>query len=297
MNKKAIIFGVTGQDGHYLCRLLKAKGVTIIGVSRKSGFWTKGNIAELSFVDKLISDIKPDYIFHFAAESSTNHSSLFGHHDAIVKGSLNVLESVKNHCPETKVFLSGSALQFVMNNKPITEKTEFAAESSYSLARINSVYIGRYYRKRFNLKVYTGYFFHHDSPLRPDKHINQRIALAVRRIANGSNEKILLGDLSARKEFNFAGDIVKAVWILVNQDNVFEAVIGSGQAYSIEDYLKCCFKIINQNYKDYVEVDQKFSSPYKLIVSNPAIIKSLGWKPQTSLQKMAQIMVLNQHNA
>jgi len=288
---KAIIFGANGQDGQYLSQLLQNKKIKVIGVSRSGKQWTKGDVADLHFVESLIKQHNPDYIFHFAAISTTKHSALFDNHKAISTGTLNILESVKKHCPKCKVFLSGSALQFKNKGLPIDEKTPFEANNPYSVARIQSVYAGRYYRNVFGLQVYVGYFFNHDSPLRGEQHVNQKIALSIKRIINGSNEKLELGNIDVKKEFNFAGDIVEAVWILVNQNIVYEAVIGSGKAYSIKNWLEYCFKKTNKKWQDFVTKKKDFVADYKILVSNPKLIKSIGWRPKVDFFKLADLMM------
>jgi GDPmannose 4,6-dehydratase len=288
---KAIIFGINSQDGYYLSKLLAQNSIEVIGVSRHSGNWLKGDVADSDFVEELIKEKLPDFIFHFAAISSTNHSVMFENQRSIVSGTLNILESVKRYCPHSKVFLSGSALQFQNVDLPIDESAPFQASSAYALARIQSVYAGRYYRENFGLQVYIGYFFHHDSPLRTEQHLSQLIVSAAKRISAGSQEKLELGDLGVKKEFNFAGDIVKAVWMLVNQERVVEAVIGSGIAYSIKDWVEYCFKKVGLNWKDHVTTKQGFTPEYKILVSNPKLIKSLGWKPSVDFSALADIMM------
>ena len=170
-----IVFGASGQDGYYLNELLQKQNINVIKVSRKIGDLI-GNIADYSFVESIIKEYQPKYIFHFAANSTTHHRALFENHESISTGTLNVLEAVRLHCPATKVFLSGSAMQFKNEGFPISEQTPFEASSPYSVARIQSVYAARYYRDKFGLKVYVGYFFNHDSPLRTEQHVNQKIA-------------------------------------------------------------------------------------------------------------------------
>jgi GDPmannose 4,6-dehydratase len=218
---------------------------------------------------------------------------LFSNHEAISTGTLNILESVKVHCPAAVVFLSGSAMQFKNEGLPINELTEFEASSPYSVARIQSVYAGRYYRKAFGLKVYTGYFFNHDSPLRTENHVNQKIVRAVQRIEKGSGEKLELGNIEVYKEFNFAGDVVNAVWELVNQQTVFEAVIGSGNAFSIKEWVKYCFEKANRNWEDFVVIKDAYIPEYQMLVSDPMLIKSLGWEPNTNFYQLADMMLEN----
>jgi len=289
---KAIIFGASGQDGYYLTLLLKNHNIEVIDVSR-SGQGVKGDISDFSFVETLIKEKKPNYIFHLAANSTAQHSALFSNHAAIGTGTINVLESAKLHCPDAVIFLSGSALQFKNEGHAIDEKSDFDANSAYSVARIHSVYAGRYYRDTFGLKVYVGYFFNHDSPLRTEKHVNQKIIRAVQRIKDGGAEKLELGNIDVQKEFSFAGDVVEAVWELVNQQTIFEAVIGSGRAYSIRDWVIYCFDKIGLNWEDFVVTKDLYIPEYKILVSNPALIKSLGWAPKVNFYQLADMMLKN----
>lgn len=288
---KAIIFGINGQDGYFLNDLLLKNGIEVIGISRSNPKYIQGDVSDYKFVEELIKSHKPDYIFHFAANSTTRHDAIFENHQTISTGTINILESVNKYCNKCKVFLSGSAMQFKNNGVPIDENTEFEASSPYSIARIQSVYAARYYRNKFKLQVYTGYFFNHDSELRTERHVNKKITNAVNRIKNGSNEKLELGNIEVKKEFNFAGDIVKAVWLLVNQDAVFEVVIGSGLAYSIKDFVQYCFSAINKDYKDYVVVKKDFTPEYDILVSNPQLLKSIGYKSEVDFYALADRML------
>ena len=287
---KVLIFGCSGQDGNYLSAYLIGQAIQVVGVSRSGGD-VMGSVSDFSLVSKLVRDHQPDFIFHFAAISTTSHNVLFENHEAISTGTLNILEAVRIYSPESKVFLSGSALQFKNLGLPIDENVAFEASSAYSVARIHSVYAGRYYRNTFGMKVYVGYFFNHDSPFRSVQHINQKIVSVVHRISKGSNEKLELGNIDVRKEFNYAVDTVEAVWKLVNQDNIFEAVIGSGKAYSIKEFTDYCFKKVNKNYKDFVIIKEGFTPEYNVLVSNPRLISSLGWETKTDFFQLADLMM------
>lgn len=289
---KVLIFGSNGQDGYYLRELLKRKNINHIGVSRGNSD-IKGDVSDYDFVYKQIFQYKPTHIFHFAANSTTRHEAIFDNHLSISTGTLNILESVRLLCPDIKVFISGSAMQFKNNGTPIDENTPFDASSPYSVARIQSVYAARYYRTKFCLKVYVGYFFHHDSPLRTEKHVNQKIVIAVKRINSGSKEKLKLRNIEFKKEFNYAADLVEAAWILINQNSVFEAVIGSGKAFSIRDWLECCFNEVEKRWQDYVQVESNFVDENKVLVSKPTLIKSLGWEPQVNFTQLVDIMMNN----
>jgi GDPmannose 4,6-dehydratase len=287
---KAAIFGSNGQDGVYLNRLLKNIGVEVLNISRKNSFYN-GDVSNFSFVSKIISENKPDYIFHFAATSSTAHDYLFVNHETISTGTFNILESVKNTCPNCKVFISGSAMQFKNNGIEINEDSEFEASSVYSISRIQSVYAARYYRYKFNLKVYVGYLFNHDSELRNENHVNKKITSAVKRIASGSEEILELGNIDVRKEFNFAGDIVDAIWKLVNQDDLHEAVIGSGITNSIKEWTEYCFSKFNLDWKNHVKISNSFNPEYQILFCSPIRIKSIGWEPKYTFTKLADLML------
>ena len=289
---KALIFGINGQDGKLLSNLLKKNLVEVIGISRSSSE-NSGDIVNFTYVNNLIKTEKPDYIFHFAANSSTKHNTLFDNHNAISTGTINILEAVKLNSPNSKIFLSGSAMQFKNEGLPIDETTDFDASSAYSLARIHSTYAGRYYRNCFGLQVYNGFFFNHDSEFRSEKHINQKIVSTAQRILNGSSEKLEIGNIEVLKEFNYAGDIVDAVWKLVNQTLIFEAVIGSGEVYSIREWAEYCFKKMNLILEDHLIFNENFKSEYKILISNPERIKKLGWEPKVSFHELADLMINN----
>lgn len=281
---KAIIFGANGQDGFYLGELLRRENVETIKISRSGGDLT-GDVADGRFVEKTIRSHQPDFIFHLAANSTTRHEAVFENHQTISTGTINILEAVLRHSQNSKVFLAGSAMQFKNDGAPIDENTPFAPTSAYAVSRIQTVYAARYYRL-LGLQIYVGYFFNHDSFLRSERHVNQKIARAAVR-----KEKIEIGDVSVRKEFNFAGDTIEAVWILVNQNEIDEAVIGSGTAHSIEEWLELCFGIAGGNWRDYISIKKDFQPEYEILVSNPALIKSLGWQPKVGIKDLAKMMM------
>jgi GDPmannose 4,6-dehydratase len=281
---KAIIFGASGQDGFYLKQLLAREKIETISVSR-SDSEVIGDVSNWDFVSQLVKANRPDYIFHFAANSTTQHLAVFENHAAICTGTINILEAAYQYSRHSKVFLTGSAMQFENRGAPIDENTPFASGSAYAVSRIHSVFAGRYYRS-LGLNIYVGYFFNHDSPLRTSDHINKKIALSAR-----SSNSIEIGDISVRKEFNFAGDVMEAVWLLVNQEEISEAVIGSGEAHSIEEWLDLCFRCVSKDWHEYVKIKEGFRPEYRVLVSRPNLIKSLGWRPKTSIEDLARMMM------
>jgi GDPmannose 4,6-dehydratase len=287
---KALIFGANGQDGYYLQELCKLKGIDPIGVAR-SGNGLLGNVANYGQVEQLIKQYLPNYVFHLAANSTTRHDVLFENHETISTGTLNILEAVKRHSPSSKVFITGSGLQFRNTGDPISELNEFEANSAYSVARIHSVYAARYYRS-LGIRAYVGYLFHHESPHRKASHVSKMIALAAQRIAAGSDELLEIGDISVRKEWTYARDVMQGILTLLDQEEVFEATIGSGLAYSIEDWLEQCFTLIGRDWHDHVRLRPGFVSEYKQLVSNPETINALGWHPVNTFADLARIMML-----
>ena len=288
--KKAIIFGASGQDGYYLGKFLELNNIEVISISRTCGS-ILGDVADYEFVENLIKDRQPGYIFHFAAISSTKHTALFENHESISSGTLNILEAVKKHTPLTKVFISGSAMQFKNEGHPISENTPFESSSAYSAERIYSVYLSRYYREKFNINTYVGYLFNHDSPFRTENHINQKIVMSAVNIANGSQEKLILGNIDVKKEFNFAGDIITAIWKLVSQNDVNEMVIGSGVAHDIRIWLEYCFNKMGLNWQEYIVQDDNFVTDYSVLVSDPKLLLSTGWKPTKDVFQLADLML------
>jgi GDPmannose 4,6-dehydratase len=284
----AIIFGANGQDGYYLSELCKFKGINPICTSRTGKFITC-DVSNYKQVLDLIKNHQPSYIFHLAAKSTTSHTALFENHETISTGTLNILEAVKRHCPDVKVFITGSGVQFKNSGQPISENDEFEASSVYSVARIQSVYAARYFRS-LGIRAYVGYLFHHESPLRKPNHISKIISLAVKRISKGSNETIELGDISVEKEWTFAGDTAEAIFTLVNQDQMFEAVIGSGIYYSIKDWIEQCFSLIGKDWHNYIHLREDFKPEYKRLVSNPSTIVNLGWSPRVNFKELSVMM-------
>jgi len=284
-----LTFGANSQDSYYISKLWEDRNIEVIGVSR-SGKCLLGDVSDYKQVEYLIKLYQPTYIFHLAANSTTRHDALFENHQTIATGTLNILESAKNHCPDAKIFITGSAVQFQNQGQPISETDPFEANSPYAISRIASVYAARYYRT-LGMKVYVGYLFHHESPLRKPNHVSKMIALAAHSIDKGSQETIELGDISVQKEWTFAGDIAQGIFTLVQQDQVFEATIGSGVTYSIENWLELCFTLINKDWRNYVKIRKGFIPEYQRLVSDPKTMNSLGWMPKVSFSELGNMMM------
>jgi GDPmannose 4,6-dehydratase len=274
----ALIFGANGQDGPYLLEALQEKGVETVGVSR-SGPWKHADVSAREDVERLVREVRPDYVFQLAANSTTRHDATFENHGA-----------VRLHCPTARVFIPGSGLQFRNTGAPIDEDAPFEASSPYSVARIHSVYAARYYRK-LGIRAYVGYLFHHDSPRRGPRHVGMLVASAARRIGAGSQEVLELADVSVVKEWTFAGDVARAMVTLVQQDQVSEVVIGSGEGHSIAEWAARCFGAVGRDWQDHVRSPLGKTSETPALVSRPARMESLGWRPRVTFEQLALMMM------
>jgi GDPmannose 4,6-dehydratase len=284
-----VIFGANGQDGYYLADLYRKRGCEVLGISR-TGNWLRGDVASFDFVEEIVRSRRPDLIFHLAATSTTRHEALFENHRTIGSGTLNILESVYRWHQGCKVFLVGSGLQFTNTGEAIHESDTFDASSAYAAARIQSVYSGRYFRN-LGVRVYVGYLFHHESPLRRPTHVSQKIVQAAKRIAAGSNEKLELGDISVEKEWGFAGDIAAGMDVLAGQERVFEAVIGTGKTRTIENWLQACFSSVGKDWKKHVIPQDRAAAGFTRLFSNPETMHSLGWRPKVDFTGIAELML------
>jgi GDPmannose 4,6-dehydratase len=278
---RALIFGANGQDGGLLSKLYE--GCVCLSHS-------DCDVSDYETTSTVIKRHKPDVIFNLAARSTTRHAALFDNHKAIAMGALNVLEAVKVHSPHSKVFIAGSGLQFRNDHRPIHERDPFEARDSYSAARIYAAYLARYYRT-LGIKTYVGYLFHHESGRRQASSVSQLVLNAARRIAQGSTEKLEIGNLGVFKEWSYAGDVVKGIKMLVEQEEVMEAVIGSGVGYTIEEWVRLCFEHFHLNYKDHVITTATFKPEYVYLISNPTTMNGLDWKCEVDLQGLLKCIL------
>jgi GDPmannose 4,6-dehydratase len=268
---------------------LNKHGIDCIGASR-SGDDLKVDVADIDCVREVIATIKPSYIFHLAGTSSTSHEFLWENHTAIATGTLAILDAVEKECRNTRVVLVGSGLQFVNDSTPISEDAQLDSSSPYVVARNHSLFASRYYRTR-GLIVKFGFLFNHDSPKRNQHHLNMKIAQFAARATTVDQEKLQIGDITAIKEFGFAGDIMEALWILANNDQVDECVLGTGIGHSVEEWLEKCFNIVGLNWRDHVSSLPGFKSPYSTLVSSPKTIMSLGWQPKIGINDLAKSLM------
>lgn len=272
--KSAIIFGGAGQDGFYLEQILQREGVTVHSFSRDDC-----DVGYYVYVENKVRSLKPDYVFHLAAKSTVSHEALRPNQLAIVNGTLNILSAVHKYAPHCRVFLSGSILQFEPSLEPLTVHGKRSYASPYAVQRHASTDMGRYYRT-LGLKIYTGYFSYHDSPRRSEKHLVKRLLTLARNDGQVENPW-------DTKEWNFAGDMMEAVWILVNQDVLFETMLGSGAAHSVASFYLACRDALGKNSLWQWRETRK---PTTCCV-DATPMKTLGWKPRISMEQLARMLV------
>jgi GDPmannose 4,6-dehydratase len=289
--ESAIVFGASGQDGRYLCRLLWERGIRPIGVARSDGTWIRGDVSDLAFVEDIIRSAMPTHVFHLAANSTTDHAALFENHATIATGAIAVLEATFRHAPDAKVFIAGSGLQFANTGAPIHETDEFEASSAYAVARLQSAYAARYYRT-LGVNAYVGYLFHHDSPLRRGRYVSKEVVEGLKRIRNGQSDSLAVADPTVRREWVFAEDVARGMLALVEQESTFEATLGSGEARSIGEWIRACANELALDENEFSVVsDPGFVPPFGVLVSDPSTMRELGWRPRVSFEELAAMMV------
>lgn len=289
-----IITGAAGQDSWYLQFLLKSLGLefSLVGVAPPHESCSIGNFEH---VCNLIRTTKPSHIFHFAAKSSARHEHLFSNHTALVTGTMNLLEACRLHAPETRIFLCGSGLQFENTGISISEDAPFAVRSAYACARVQSVYLGRYYREHFQLNVFVGYLYGHESPRRPESFVSKKLTSAALSAQRDRNQRCEVGNLSVMREFGYAGDIVCGMWLLANQtissDTIWEANVCTGVAISLADWAETAFALVGLKASDFVYESPHFKTDYAVLVGQPSKILSLGWVAKVDRVALCRMML------
>jgi GDPmannose 4,6-dehydratase len=286
--KKAIIFGASGQDGFYLKEHLLLSGYQVFSFSRTS--IPSVDIGRADEVRQLLNEIKPELIFHLAAKSSVSHDHILENQNSIVNGTLSLLDAVDKHLPEARVFLASSGLVFENHGAPISVENKLVVNSAYTLSRIQALEISRYYRGRGRL-IYTGFLFNHESPRRPAASIARAIARNVVQIFKKKKEFLQIGNADVIKEWLWAGDAVRAMPILLMQENIFEICIADGVGHSIRAYAKKCCEYLGLELNQYLRSTENFSAQYPVLVGDSAPLRALGWGPEVDIDGLVKIMI------
>ena len=309
--KKALITGITGQDGSYLAELLLSKGYQVTGMVRRASTETFDRIAhfkdrialrqadlldQFSLV-KLLDNVQPDEIYNLAAMSfvptSWSQPVLTGEFTAL--GVTKVLEAMRMVCPKAHFYQASSSEMFgKVIETPQTETTPFYPRSPYGVAKVYGHFITVNYRESYNLFACSGILFNHESPRRGKEFVTRKITDAVARIKLGGQKELRMGNLDAKRDWGFAGDYVRAMWMMLQQDAADDYVVASGRTHSVRDFLQIAFSHVGLNYEDYVVIDPEFIRPaeVELLLGNPAKARAqLGWKPAVSFEQLVTMMV------
>lgn len=286
--KKAIIFGASGQDGFYLKEHLLLSGYQVFAFSRSSS--PSIDIGRSEDIQPLLSEIRPELIFHLAAKSSVSHDYILENQNSIVNGTLSLLDAVDKLLPEARVFLASSGLVFENHGKPISVENKLVVSSAYALSRMQALEISRYYRGRGRF-IYTGFLFNHESPRRPARSIARAIARDVVEIFQKKKEFLNIGNADVIKEWLWAGDAVRAMSLLLMQENIFEVCIADGAGHSIRTYSKKCCEYLGLDVDQYLRSTENFSAQYSVLVGDSAPLRALGWEPKVDIDGLARIMI------
>jgi GDPmannose 4,6-dehydratase len=307
----ALITGITGQDGSYLAEFLLEKGYHVAGIVRRSSTTPYERIAHI--VDKIeflsadlldqhslldaIEATKPDEVYNLAAQSfvqtSWTQPVLTGEFTAL--GVTRVLEAVRKGAPNARFYQASSSEQFgQVVESPQRESTPFYPRSPYGVAKAYGHWITVNYRESFGLFAVSGILFNHESPRRGLEFVTRKITDAAARISLGLAETVALGNLEARRDWGFAGDYVRAMWLMLQEKEPSDFVIGTGKTWSVREFCEHAFKIVGLNYADHVTQDPKFFRPaeVELLVADPArAAAKLGWQPKVRFPDLVKMMV------
>ncbi|WP_017726145.1 GDP-mannose 4,6-dehydratase [Halalkalibacterium ligniniphilum] len=335
--KKAFITGVTGQDGAYLSELLLEKGYKVHGLQRRSSsdntdrikhlykddyqknknfYLHYGDLTDSTNLIRIIQEIQPDEIYNLAAQSHVQVSfetpEYTANADAI--GTLRILEAIRilGLAKKTKFYqASTSELYGLVQETPQKETTPFYPRSPYAAAKLYAYWITVNYREAYNIYACNGILFNHESPLRGETFVTRKITKAVAAIKNGTQEKLYLGNLDAKRDWGFAKDYVEAMWLMLQQEKPEDFVIATGEAHTVRSFVELAFQCVGieiewqgesinekginkENGNVLVEVDERYFRPTEvdLLLGDPTkAVKQLGWKPNVGLEELAKMMV------
>jgi GDPmannose 4,6-dehydratase len=311
MTKHALITGITGQDGSYLAELLLSKGYKVFGLRRRTSVPILENIEhlqnEIEFIDgdlldmgSLINAVRisnPDEVYNLAAQSfvATSWIQPVATGQATGIGVTNMLEAVRLVKPEARFYQASSSEMFgKVVETPQKETTPFYPRSPYGVAKVYGHWITVNYRESYNMYACSGILFNHESPRRGIEFVTRKVTDAVARIKLGLQNELRLGNLDAKRDWGFAGDYVRAMWLMLQQDKADDFVISTGETHTIEELVEIAFSHVGLNWRDYVVIDQKFVRPAEvdLLLGDCTKAKEkLGWELEVGFEQLVKMMV------
>ncbi|CAG7659142.1 GDP-mannose 4,6-dehydratase [Paenibacillus allorhizosphaerae] len=311
MTKKALVTGITGQDGSYLAELLLSKGYKVFGLRRRTSVPIMENIEhiknEIEFIEgdlldqgSLINAVKvsnPDEVYNLAAQSfvgtSWGQPVLTGQSTGI--GVTNILEAVRLTKPEARFYQASSSEMFgKVVETPQKETTPFYPRSPYGVAKVYGHWITVNYRESFDMYACSGILFNHESPRRGVEFVTRKVTDAAARIKLGLQKELRMGNLDAKRDWGFAGDYVKAMWLMLQQETPDDYVISTGETHTVEELVEIAFGHVGLNWRDYVVIDPKFVRPAEvdLLLGDCTKAKEkLGWKLEVGFEQLVTMMV------
>lgn len=313
--KKALITGVTGQDGAYLSRHLIEQGYEVHGVLRRSasadvvdsrlkwlGIRDKihlhdGDVIDLSSLQRILKETRPSEVYNLAAQSFVKSSwqqpLLTGHVTGL--GAVNMLEAVRIACPDARFYQASSSEMFGLRQEPIqSEKTPFYPRSPYAAAKLYAHWMTVNYRESFGIHASNGILFNHESPLRGIEFVTRKITDGVARIKLGQQRTLALGNLDAKRDWGHARDYVKAMWLMTQQDRPDDYVVATGRTESVRTFCTIAFEYVGLKMEDHVVVDARYFRPAEVdfLQGDPAKARAkLGWAAETTLEQLIIEMV------
>lgn len=312
--KTALITGVTGQDGSYLAELLLKKNYAVVGIKRRTSLINTdrvdemlhsnsddfhllyGNMIDSGNIHRVLLQYQPDEIYNLAAQSHVRVSFETPEETAeiVAMGTLRLLEAARNVCPAAKIYQASSSEMYGDNPKvPQSEKTRLMPASPYACAKVFAHNICRNYRESYGMHISSGILFNHESPRRGETFVTRKITMAAARIKLGLQEKLYLGNLSAQRDWGFAGDYVEAMWLMLQQENPDDYVIATGETHSVQEWLDIVFEVAGLPVETNVEIDERLFRPHEvpLLLGDPAKAKEkLGWSPKMKFKNLASLM-------
>ncbi len=311
MLKTALITGITGQDGSYLAELLLSKGYKVYGLRRRTSIPILENIehiaSEIEFIDGDLLDLSsliravqianPDEVYNLAAQSfvGTSWGQAITTGQVTAVGVTNMLEAVRIVKPEAKFYQASSSEMFgKVVEVPQMETTPFYPRSPYGVAKVYGHWITVNYRESYDMFACSGILFNHESPRRGIEFVTRKVTDAAARIKLGLQKELRLGNLDAKRDWGFAGDYVKAMWLMLQQDQADDYVIATGETHTVEELVEIAFSHVDLSWRDYVVIDQEFVRPAEvdLLLGDPSKAKaSLGWKLDVDFQQLVTMMV------
>jgi len=316
--KRALITGITGQDGSYLAELLLAKGYEVHGLVRRSSTLNRGRIDHLthdpliyertlflhygdlgdsSSLNVLMRELQPDEVYNLAAQSHVRVSFDTPEYttDVTAIGTIRMLEALRHNCPQARFYQASSSEMFgKVVESPQRESTPFYPRSPYGVAKVFGHWVTVNYRESHNLFACSGILFNHESPRRGENFVTRKISRSAAQIKLGLRDRLPLGNLDARRDWGFAPEYVEAMWMMLQQDEPSDYVIATGETHSIREFLEEAFGYLNLDWRDYVDVDPRFYRPaeVELLVGDASKARrELGWEAKTRFRSLVRLMV------